>query len=242
MRSATVPTAMRAAAAALILGACADEEVLRGLDGEQAREALAALAASGVEGREVRGDGPDAPASIAVPRGEAARARRLLAAEGLPRARPPGLAQLFGAQGLVPTPVEERARLLLGLQGELARTLEAVDGVVAARVHLALPAPDPLRPEPPRPARASVLLRCRPGARERLEGLAEGIRQLVAGSAEGLAAGSVSVVVVEGPPPPPAPAARGPARAFLGAGAAAAAVAAGALGLLALRARGRARP
>jgi type III secretion protein J len=233
-----VPTAIRGAAALLLLSACADEEILRGLDGDQAREALAALAEAGIEGREARGDGPEATASVSVPPRDAPRARRLLAADGLPRSRAPGLEQVFGKPGLVPTPVEERARFLLALQGELARTLESLDGVLSARVHLALPATDPLRPEPPRPASGAVLLRCRAGARERLEGLGEGIRRVVAGSADGLAPGAVAVIVVEVAPPPsrPEPERRLP-RTLLWLGAGASALAGGAVGLQALRAR-----
>jgi type III secretion protein J len=232
-----MPPALRSAAA-LLLSACADEEILRGLDGDQAREALAALSEAGIDGREARGDGPDAAASVSVPHTDAPRARRLLAADGLPRARAPGLEQVFGKPGLVPTPLEERARLLLALQGELARTLESLDGVISARVHLALPAPDPLRPEPARPARGAVLLRCRAGARERLEGLGDGIRQLVAGSVDGLAPGAVAVIVAEAAAPAPRaePERRLP-RTLLWLGAGASALAAGGVGLHALRAR-----
>jgi type III secretion protein J len=233
-----MPTVLRAAVALLVLPACGGEELLHGLDDAQAREVLAALADAGVEAREARGDGPDALASVTVPHPDAPRARRLLVAEGLPRARAPGLEEVFGKPALVPTPVEERARFLLALQGELARTLEVLDGVVAARVHLALPVPDPLRPEPARPARGAVLLRCRPGAKQRLDGLADGIRQIVVGSADGLAPAAVSVVVVEAPAPQSgAGAERRLPRVALWLGAGAMALAAGAVGRHALRQR-----
>src|SRR4030095_6025476 len=60
-------------------------------------------------------------------------------------------------------PIEQHALLLEAQCGELARTLEAVDGVVSARVHL-------VRPQasrggaPTAPTKAAVYLRAPPGA------------------------------------------------------------------------------
>jgi type III secretion protein J len=80
--------------------------------------------------------------------------------------------------------------------------VEALDGVVGARVHLALPVPDPLRPEARRSPRASVLVKCRPGTRAAVEEQAEGLRRVVAGAADGLEPAAVAVVVAESAPPP----------------------------------------
>lgn len=242
---ASPPIRVRRAAALLAaaLAGCAEEELLRGLDDAQANQVVVALSEAGVRARPARGEGTDGSLSVTVPADDAARARRVLSAQELPRSRGPGFAEVFGRPGLVPTPVEERARYLLALQGELGRTLETLDGVVAARVHLALPTPDPLHPEPPRPPRAAVLLRSRPGARERVEALAPGVRQLVAGAAEGLEASAVAVVVADGPADPGPPAARRPpARLWLGLGAGALAAAAGGVALAAARGPRRRSP
>jgi type III secretion protein J len=229
----------RTAAALLLLAAsCADEEILHGLDESQANQVLLALADADLHARKAREEGAEPSFAVALPAAEASLARRVLSARDLPRTRAPGFSDLFGKPALVPTPVEERARYLHALQGELSRTLETLDGVVAARVHLALPAPDPLRPEARPPPRASVLLKCRPEARARLEALGTGIRSLVAGAADGLEPVAVSVVLAEaGPAPASPPRARGPARPLLAAAAASSLLAAGLLAAAAWRRR-----
>ena len=194
----------RLAACLLALAACGEEELLHGLDEAQANQSLVALGEDGISGRKVREDGSEGGWTVTVPSGEGARARRLLAVRELPRARPPGFAEVFGKGSMVPTPAEERALYQHALAGELARSLETIDGVVEARVHLALPAPDPLRPEARAAPRAAVLLKCRADARTRLESLAAGIRSLVAGAAESLDPQSVAVVVAEAGAGPPA--------------------------------------
>jgi type III secretion protein J len=180
-----------------LLAACGDEVLLHRLDEPQANQVIVALGEGGVRARMAREDGDEGGFAVSVHPTDAPAARGLLSARDLPRARAPGFAELFGSPGLVPTPAEEHARYLHALSGELGRTLESLDGVLAARVHLALPAADPLRPDARRSPRASVLVRCRPDARAPLEAQADGIRRIVAGAAEGLEPASVAVMVVE---------------------------------------------
>jgi type III secretion protein J len=221
---------VRRLAAALLLalaGGCAGEEILHGLDEAQANQVLVALSDGAIRGRKAKEDGSEGGWAVAVPSGEAGRARRILAERELPRARPPGFAEVFGKGSMVPTPAEERALFHHALAGELSRSLEAIDGVVEARVHLALPTPDPLRPDTHRAPRAAVLVKCRPEARGRVESLAGGVRSLVAGAAEGLDPASVSVVIAEAgaAPPPPEERPRRPPQLLLGVAAGAGALA-----------------
>ena len=187
----------------LLLAACGDEVLLHRLDEPQANQVLVALGDAGLPARKEPAGSDDGTFTVAVRPSEAAAARSILSARDLPRARSPGFSELFGSPGLVPTPLEEHARYLHALSGELARTLEALDGVVGARVHLAMPVPDPLRPEARRTPRASVLLKCRPDARDRLEGQADGLRRMVAGAADGLDPASVAVLVADAAASPP---------------------------------------
>jgi len=208
-RSPRPPRAHALAAAALAVGlaACGRDELLQGLDETQANQVLVALDEAGVRAEKRRDDGGDAGWRVEVAAAESARARRVLADRELPRSRPPGFGEVFGKGSVVPSASEERALYLHALCGELARTIEAIDGVVEARVHLALPPQDPLRAEAPPPSRAAVLVKARPGARAALEPLAGGIQALVAGAVAGLDASAVAVVIAEsGSAPRAAPA------------------------------------
>jgi type III secretion protein J len=226
--------------AALAAG-CGGEPLLHDLAEREANEVLVALDEAGVAAEKARQEGSDGGWTVAVPAGEAGRAHRVLAARALPRPRPSGLGEVFGQGGAIPTPVEEHARWLHALAGELARSVEALDGVVEARVHLGLPADDPLRPGARAAPRAAVLVRCRPAACGAVRSLEPGLRALVAGAADGLAPDAVAVVVAEAAEAAAAPAA--PRRPWVArALAALCALAAGALAALAWRQRRRAGP
>src|SRR5512137_627877 len=104
----------------LALAGCAEEEVFHRLDEAQANQVLVALGEAGLTGRVARAQGEEGALAVLVPSGDAAEARRVLAGRDLPRARAPGFSDLFVSPGLVPTPVEERARYLHALAGELS--------------------------------------------------------------------------------------------------------------------------
>jgi type III secretion protein J len=180
-----------------LLAACGDEVLLHRLDEPQANQVLVALGDAGLAARKERDGAEEGAFQVAVRPLDAPAARSLLSARDLPRGRSPGFGELFGSPGLVPTPLEEHARYLHALSGELGRTLESLDGVLGARVHLAIPVTDPLRPDARRSPRASVMLKVRPEARGRIESQAEGLRRLVAGAADGLEPSSVAVLVAE---------------------------------------------
>ncbi|MFT3914383.1 MAG: secretion protein [Anaeromyxobacteraceae bacterium] len=195
----------------LVLTACSSSTgLLTGLDERAANEVLVALGEAGVPAEKLRAEGQDATFSVAVPAAEAARAHRVLAERALPRTRPPGVEEVFAKGSMVPTPLEEQARYAHALAGELARSIESVDGVLEARVHLGLARADPLRPGDAPPPRASVLVKCRPAACDAVRALEGGLRALVAGAADGLDPGAVAVVIAPGaaPGPPPEPAGR----------------------------------
>lgn len=195
---------------ALLALACGREEVLHGLEESQANQVLVALDEGGVRATKQREDGTDGAWRVEVGRSESARAQQLLAERELPRQRAPGFGEVFGKGSVAPTSLEERALYLHALSGELARSVEGIDGVLAARVHLALPPADSLRLEPAPPPRAAVLVKTRPGCRTRVEQLSAGIQSLVAGAVAGLDPGAVSVVVAEAAPVPRAPSAGSP--------------------------------
>lgn len=182
-------------AAAIALTAC-DARIQHGLDERQANEIQSVLVERGFDARKVMEPGKKPTWSIDVDEDQAADSIRVLAELGLPRNRSEGFGDVFGKGSLVPTPTEERALYLEALSGEIARTLESVEGVTAARVHLVLP-PPPRPGQTATPSKASAFLRVRPGEGERIQQQKAELRALIAGSVEGLSADSVTLVINE---------------------------------------------
>ncbi|MBV8812509.1 MAG: hypothetical protein JO033_27880 [Acidobacteriaceae bacterium] len=117
---------------------------------------------------------------------------KVLREHGLPHEKVEGLDDVFKNSGMIPTATEEKARMVVGLAGELTRTLRSLPGVVDARVHVVLPDNSTLIDEKDKAATtASVLVRYR-GDRPPLTD--DEIRGLVAKGVEGLAAQNVDVV------------------------------------------------
>lgn len=145
----------------LVLAGC-DSELYHDLSERRANEALLVLKQAGLRADkrlEQRGTA-SRPSSFAltVPRSDEARALSLLGQRGLPR-----LAERAPSSGskLLFSPTEQRAESAEQLAASLSETLERLPEVAEARVHLALPAPEPLSPlGTPRPT-ASVLLKLR---------------------------------------------------------------------------------
>jgi type III secretion protein J len=181
-------------AIAFVAGGCS-ARVQTGLDERQANEIQTVLVERGFRARKGVEDGRPPTWAVEVDSADAADAVRVLAELGLPRARPAGVRELL-RPGLVPDPVEQHALLLEAQSGELARTLEAVDGVVSARVHLVRPQPTRTG-APGSPTKAAIYLRARPSAAAHLETMRDEIRALVAGSVEGLEPAAVTLVVSE---------------------------------------------
>lgn len=118
-------------------------------------------------------------------------AKMMLAGQGLPKAQPSGDAMLaalpMGASRAI-----EGETLRAAREADLARTIEAIDAVKIARVHLAISEPSVFVRET-KPAAASVLLTLQQG-RTLSEAQVRSIRHLVASSVLGLSIEQVSVI------------------------------------------------
>ncbi len=132
----------------------------------------------------------EADGSIQVPADQLHVARYKLAAQGLPRGDKPADETAGPRFGL--SPFQEQLGYQRGLEAQLARSVESIDSVESARVHLALPRQSAFLREQIPPA-ASVLIELRPGA-SLAEEKVEALRQIVAGGVPGLNAAQVSVV------------------------------------------------
>ncbi len=164
----------------------------------QADAVIVALHAQGIGAEKVPIGGTHPGFDVQVAAADVGPALRILREAGLPSTPDPGVHEVFGQGGLVPTATEERARYALALAGELAASLERIDGVLDARVHVALPEQRLalLDDAPPRP-RASVLIKHRAGSPPYD---VDAVRELVAGALHGMSPADVSVMPVAAAP------------------------------------------
>ncbi|WP_018692192.1 type III secretion system inner membrane ring lipoprotein SctJ [Algicola sagamiensis] len=70
---------------------------------------------------------------------QVAAAIEVLKRHGFPRDNFKSLGDIFPKEGLISSPTEERARFNYALSQDLSATLNAIDGVTKARVHIVLP-------------------------------------------------------------------------------------------------------
>lgn len=184
---------MIAAAGAAILSSCRST-VVDDLSEEQANRILVALNASAIAARKAstpRADGKVVYRIETAPE-EVPRALSILQAAELPSRPKTGFKELFGDVGILPTATEEKARYVAAISGELERSIETIDGVIDARVHVALADSCNAALDGPRPkTRASVLIKRRPNTRP-LD--PKDIRALVAGAAQDIDQADVTVV------------------------------------------------
>jgi flagellar M-ring protein FliF len=135
---------------------------------------------------ELRNDG----AVIMVPKDKVTRLRMKLAEGGLPKGGGVGYEIFDKSDALGTTSFVQNINHLRALEGELARTIRAIDRVQAARVHLVLPERPLFSRETPEPS-ASIVVRVR-GALEPQQ--IRAIRHLVASAVNGLKPQRVSIV------------------------------------------------
>jgi flagellar M-ring protein FliF len=128
--------------------------------------------------------------AVMLPAEDHARARMLLAAGGLPRAAP-GPDEILADVPLGTSRALEGARLKSAQERELARSIEALDGVAAARVIIAQPDTTPFVRDVA-PVTASVTVTLAPG-RTLSASQARAIVHLVAGAVPGLSPDRVAI-------------------------------------------------
>ncbi|QKC81970.1 flagellar basal-body MS-ring/collar protein FliF [Mesorhizobium sp. NZP2077] len=156
-----------------------------GLDRSDVNQIGLVLGEAGI-GFDVGADGT----SVLVPAGTTAQARMLLAEKGLPTSANAGY-ELFdnvGAMGL--TSFMQQITRVRALEGEIARTIQSISGIKAARVHIVMSERANFRRDEQQPS-ASVVIRY---AGIDAEKSAMSIRHLVAAAVPGLSADKVTVL------------------------------------------------
>lgn len=184
-------------AAVIMECGCLSHVLQTGLTEQAAQEIVVVLNENGIDASTQKAVGDKKGVeewTVAIRGGDQnlVRAWRVLKENGLPREKDKGMDEVFANPGMIPSATEEKARLLVGLSGEISRTLKSIGGVVDARVHVVLPENSPLLDRKDMaPTTASVLLKYR-GAEPPLR--EEDIKRLVARGVEGLQPDNVAVI------------------------------------------------
>lgn len=156
------------------------------LDLKEAGSITAALDQAGVK-YEVKGDG----STIMVPRDVVASTRLMLSSKGLPTAGSVGYEIFDNANALGQTDFVQQLNRQRALEGELSRTILALDGITSARVHLVLPKRQLFEEEAEQPS-ASVSIGV--GGREPTGEQVRAMQNLVAGAVPNMRPDRVTVV------------------------------------------------
>lgn len=180
----------------LLSATACQERIQHGLDERQANELQTVLVERGLDARKVPEAGKKPTWAIEVTDEQSSDAVRILAELGLPRPSAESGCDVFGGGGLVRTPVEEQVCRVRVMERELEKTLQTVDGVLLARVHLVVPAP-PRPGQVAPPSKASAMLRVEPGGAARVRQSMELLKGLISGGVEGLSSDAVSLLVDE---------------------------------------------
>src|SRR5689334_17537397 len=136
---------------------------------------------------EVKGDG----STIMVPRDQVATSRLMLSGKGLPTSGSVGYEIFDSAPALGQTDFVQNLNRQRALEGELARTIQSLDGVTSARVHLVLPKRQLFEDEAEQP---SAAVNIGVGGREPNAEQVRAIQNLVAGAVPNLKPDRVTVV------------------------------------------------
>ncbi|WP_158617358.1 flagellar basal-body MS-ring/collar protein FliF [Falsigemmobacter faecalis] len=133
---------------------------------------------------------------VSLPETDIARARMALAEAGVAAEGVPGWELFDNQSGLGMNTFLQQVNRLRALEGELARSVQTLDVVDSARVHLVLPEREAFSADRPEPS-AAVIIRTRRGTTlERKQALS--VRSLVAAALPGLSPERVTVLSASG--------------------------------------------
>ncbi|HEU5038077.1 MAG TPA: flagellar basal-body MS-ring/collar protein FliF [Nocardioides sp.] len=135
-------------------------------------------------------------ATVMVPQSQVYDTRIALSGKGLPASSSGDGYSLLDGQGISTSEFQEQTDFKRAMEGELAKTIEAIDGVNTAIVHLALP-PKKVFADEQDPPTASVLVDTAAGTTLEPQQV-QGIVHLVAASIDGLQPEDVTVTDGQG--------------------------------------------
>ncbi|MBI5723546.1 MAG: flagellar M-ring protein FliF [Planctomycetes bacterium] len=133
--------------------------------------------------------------AVYVPDEQVHSMRLTMATQGLPSGGQTGY-KILDETKLGVTPFLEKVNYLRAIEGELSKTIQFIDGVQGARIHIVQP-PKAVFQQQTSPATASVMLQLKPGFRITPSNVAA-IVHMISGAVEGLSPDKVTVADSQG--------------------------------------------
>jgi type III secretion protein J len=174
----------------MVLTACT-EELYTGLSEKEGNEMLSILLEEGIDAKKIP-QPKGKLVTLVVNGSELSKAIRVLKSRGYPRDDFASVGDLFKKDGLISSPLEERARYIYGLSQEISATLSQLDGVITARVHVVMPEVKDKK-APLKVSSASVFIKHAQSVK--MEDFVPQIKMLVNNGIEGLSYGNISVAL-----------------------------------------------
>ncbi len=128
----------------LCVGCQTQTTIVNNIPEREANEIIVLLASKGIDAEKAAaavaaGATGEQKWNVSVPPNQITDALGILNQAGLPRIKGTSLLDLFGAQGLVPSELQDRIRYQEGLSEQLATTVRKMDGIIDANVQITFP-------------------------------------------------------------------------------------------------------
>jgi type III secretion protein J len=191
-RAQQLPLWRRAAvAAALVLTGCSRIDLYVNLSEQQANEVAAVLLAAEIDADKRISE--TKAWAVRIEKADLPRAMDVLEASGYPKHSTASLVEVFKKDGFISSPLEERARFNGAVASELQQTIANMNGVIEARVHIAMPERNPLT-DTVSPSSAAVFVKYGQDVNFTENGSLANVKALVRDSVEGLSVDRITVV------------------------------------------------
>jgi type III secretion protein J len=165
-------------------------ELYSSLPENEANEMLSVLLNANISAEKLQGK--KGVVDLKVERSQISSAIQVLKAHGYPKKNYDNLGGVFKKEGLISSPLEEKARYIHAVSEELSETISRIDGVLSTRVHVVLPEIDQAG-EKISPSSASVFIKHDEDVE--LNPYISKIKLLVNNSIEGLEYEKITVVL-----------------------------------------------
>lgn len=187
----------------LLVSACAQETIAHQQEEREANRILVLLRQTGLDARKLRDEeARELRFNVQVSEGDAADALAVLEQHNLPETKRPDTAAMFQSGGLIPTSEQERAKRVVGVEGDIVNALRQIPQIVSVEAAVSIPTDNPLRDvneARPKP-KASVLVVYQPDANNAPPLTAKELQEFVQAKLSELKSAEVSVLLVPAGP------------------------------------------